>query len=165
MWDLKTPFFILNGNISVSSRYRLRYFTLLSCWLGILSLSLASGSNQINDVHFRSTIAFQSRLSHNHHLVKLNPECFWQGDRFGMKRKTNNIRNESLVLFGRRGTGKKDGTSKNRGSATSKSNLPEKICVVCGRPFTWRKKWERCWDEVTCCSKKCNALRRSGSSP
>ena len=41
-----------------------------------------------------------------------------------------------------------------------KENLPEKVCVVCNRPFTWRKKWERCWDEVTTCSKSCNAARR-----
>lgn len=41
-----------------------------------------------------------------------------------------------------------------------KENLPVKTCVVCDRPFTWRKKWERCWDEVTTCSKSCNAARR-----
>jgi len=41
-----------------------------------------------------------------------------------------------------------------------KENLPEKLCVTCNRPFTWRKKWERCWDEVTTCSKSCNAKRR-----
>lgn len=41
-----------------------------------------------------------------------------------------------------------------------KENLPEKMCVSCGRPFTWRKKWERCWDEVTTCSKSCNAKRK-----
>jgi hypothetical protein len=41
-----------------------------------------------------------------------------------------------------------------------KENLPTKTCVVCNRPFTWRKKWERCWDEVTTCSKGCNARRR-----
>ena len=41
-----------------------------------------------------------------------------------------------------------------------KENLPVKTCVVCNRPFTWRKKWERCWDEVTTCSKSCNAARR-----
>ena len=29
-----------------------------------------------------------------------------------------------------------------------KSELPTKPCVVCGRPFTWRKKWEKVWDEV-----------------
>ena len=37
------------------------------------------------------------------------------------------------------------------------------MCVVCERPFTWRKKWERCWDEVTTCSKSCNSKRRSGN--
>ena len=41
-----------------------------------------------------------------------------------------------------------------------KENLPEKVCVSCKRPFNWRKKWERCWDEVTTCSKSCNAKRR-----
>ena len=36
-----------------------------------------------------------------------------------------------------------------------KSDLPEKTCVFCHRPFTWRKKWERCWEEVKYCSDKC----------
>uniref|UniRef100_A0A7C1JW70 DUF2256 domain-containing protein n=1 Tax=Caldilinea aerophila TaxID=133453 RepID=A0A7C1JW70_9CHLR len=38
---------------------------------------------------------------------------------------------------------------------TRKPHLPEKICPVCGRPFTWRKKWESCWDEVRYCSERC----------
>ena len=42
-----------------------------------------------------------------------------------------------------------------------KENLPSKVCVVCDRPFTWRKKWENCWDEVTTCSKSCNGKRKS----
>lgn len=25
---------------------------------------------------------------------------------------------------------------------------PTKICLVCGRPFQWRKKWKDFWDEV-----------------
>ena len=33
--------------------------------------------------------------------------------------------------------------------------LPQKICAQCGRPFDWRKKWERCWDEVRYCSERC----------
>ncbi|MCP4891742.1 MAG: DUF2256 domain-containing protein [Planctomycetaceae bacterium] len=36
-----------------------------------------------------------------------------------------------------------------------KGNLPTKICTACGRPFSWRKKWERCWAEVRFCSKRC----------
>ncbi|MFZ9075307.1 MAG: DUF2256 domain-containing protein [Flavobacteriaceae bacterium] len=36
-----------------------------------------------------------------------------------------------------------------------KQNLPEKICLCCGRPFRWRKKWERDWDQVKYCSNKC----------
>jgi hypothetical protein len=45
-----------------------------------------------------------------------------------------------------------------------KENLPTKICVTCGRPFNWRKKWERCWDEVTTCSKSCNHKRREANA-
>jgi hypothetical protein len=37
----------------------------------------------------------------------------------------------------------------------AKNNFPEKICIVCGRPFNWRKKWERVWNEVKYCSEKC----------
>ncbi|WP_084596067.1 DUF2256 domain-containing protein [Flavobacterium beibuense] len=37
-----------------------------------------------------------------------------------------------------------------------KQDLPVKICVVCNRPFTWRKKWDKNWEEVKYCSKKCS---------
>ncbi|MFT4661179.1 MAG: hypothetical protein ACI8XB_001450 [Patiriisocius sp.] len=37
-----------------------------------------------------------------------------------------------------------------------KEDLPEKICVVCGLPFPWRKKWEKNGEEVKYCSKKRN---------
>ncbi|MDC1210560.1 DUF2256 domain-containing protein [Porticoccaceae bacterium] len=40
-----------------------------------------------------------------------------------------------------------------------KSDLPSKICPICERPFVWRKKWQRCWDEVRFCSVKCKAAR------
>jgi hypothetical protein len=36
-----------------------------------------------------------------------------------------------------------------------KSDLPTKTCVTCGLPFTWRKKWEKVWDEVKYCSDRC----------
>ncbi|PPK85916.1 hypothetical protein CLV84_2829 [Neolewinella xylanilytica] len=39
--------------------------------------------------------------------------------------------------------------------AHQKANLPTKICVVCGRPFTWRKKWAAVWSEVRYCSERC----------
>jgi len=35
-----------------------------------------------------------------------------------------------------------------------KTNLPEKICVSCQRPFSWRKKWEKDWENVKYCRKK-----------
>ncbi|KAB2814303.1 DUF2256 domain-containing protein [Phaeocystidibacter luteus] len=34
-------------------------------------------------------------------------------------------------------------------------NKPTKICPVCNRPFTWRKKWERDWESVKYCSERC----------
>jgi hypothetical protein len=36
-----------------------------------------------------------------------------------------------------------------------KSDLPEKMCAVCQRPFTWRRKWLAVWDEVKYCSDAC----------
>ncbi|MBF7681995.1 DUF2256 domain-containing protein [Acinetobacter sp. B5B] len=36
-----------------------------------------------------------------------------------------------------------------------KQHLPEKICIFCDRPFSWRKKWARCWDEIKYCSERC----------
>ena len=44
-----------------------------------------------------------------------------------------------------------------------KSDLPQKVCQTCGRPFTWRKKWEKVWDEVKYCSDRCRGNRKSGS--
>lgn len=36
-----------------------------------------------------------------------------------------------------------------------KSDLPSKICARCRRPFNWRKKWSKVWDEVRYCSERC----------
>ena len=38
-----------------------------------------------------------------------------------------------------------------------KHNLPAKICMTCNRSFQWRKKWERDWENVKYCSKKCKS--------
>lgn len=43
--------------------------------------------------------------------------------------------------------------------AAKKSDLPTKVCAVCGRPFAWRKKWARVWDEVRYCSDACRKRR------
>ncbi|WP_083847908.1 DUF2256 domain-containing protein [Cecembia lonarensis] len=40
-----------------------------------------------------------------------------------------------------------------------KQHLPTKVCPVCKRPFTWRKKWEKNWENVKYCSKKCASIR------
>ncbi|MEC7030121.1 MAG: DUF2256 domain-containing protein [Pseudomonadota bacterium] len=41
-----------------------------------------------------------------------------------------------------------------------KEHLPQKICACCGRPFTWRKKWQFVWDRVKYCSKRCQGKGR-----
>lgn len=33
--------------------------------------------------------------------------------------------------------------------------IASKTCHSCGRTITWRKKWERNWDEIRYCSAKC----------
>jgi hypothetical protein len=46
-----------------------------------------------------------------------------------------------------------------------KQDLPEKVCVTCGRPFTWRKSMAKTWDEVKYCSDACRRYKNSGGKP
>ena len=41
---------------------------------------------------------------------------------------------------------------------------PDKLCARCGRPFSWRKKWQRDWEQVRYCSDKCR-MGKSAESP
>ncbi|MBW3691334.1 DUF2256 domain-containing protein [Aeromonas dhakensis] len=43
-----------------------------------------------------------------------------------------------------------------------KTHLPEKICPVCQRPFSWRRKWARSWEAVRYCSERCRRARHHG---
>ncbi|MBB3940188.1 hypothetical protein GGR39_001838 [Novosphingobium fluoreni] len=47
--------------------------------------------------------------------------------------------------------------------AHKKPNLPTKTCPACQRPFAWRKKWERDWDNVKFCSERCRRAKASAS--
>jgi len=49
--------------------------------------------------------------------------------------------------------------ARRREFAGNKSYLPSKPCAVCGRPMTWRKKWQNNWEHVRYCSDAC---RRKG---
>ncbi|PWG17317.1 DUF2256 domain-containing protein [Salibaculum griseiflavum] len=40
-----------------------------------------------------------------------------------------------------------------------KSDLPQKTCATCRRPFSWRRKWARDWEAVRYCSDRCRKLR------
>ncbi len=43
----------------------------------------------------------------------------------------------------------------------AKADLPSKVCAACQRPFAWRKKWSKVWDEVLYCSDACRRRRRA----
>ena len=45
----------------------------------------------------------------------------------------------------------------------NKSHLPSKPCLCCGRAMTWRKAWEKNWDNVKYCSERCR--RESKARP
>ncbi|TXI50599.1 MAG: DUF2256 domain-containing protein [Lysobacter sp.] len=47
---------------------------------------------------------------------------------------------------------------------TRKSDLPTKVCATCGRPFAWRKKWERDWANVKYCSDGCRMRKAAPST-
>lgn len=44
-----------------------------------------------------------------------------------------------------------------------KHNLPSKICLICQRPFSWRKKWSTVWEEVKYCSDACRRQRNKSA--
>ncbi|RPG85684.1 MAG: DUF2256 domain-containing protein [Coraliomargarita sp. TMED73] len=47
------------------------------------------------------------------------------------------------------------------GKQVKKRDLPSKECPVCLRPFSWRKKWAKCWDAVVYCSERCRRERKA----
>lgn len=44
-----------------------------------------------------------------------------------------------------------------------KADLPTRTCATCGRPFAWRKRWAKVWDEVKYCSDACRVRRPRGT--
>lgn len=40
-----------------------------------------------------------------------------------------------------------------------KQNLPQKTCPICQKPFRWRKKWQKTWEQVIYCSEKCRRYK------
>ncbi|MFM7124927.1 MAG: DUF2256 domain-containing protein [Actinomycetes bacterium] len=39
--------------------------------------------------------------------------------------------------------------------AQTKNGFAPKTCATCKRPFEWRKKWAKVWDQVRYCSDRC----------
>jgi hypothetical protein len=52
----------------------------------------------------------------------------------------------------------------NKKTAVKKQDLPKKICLVCERPFAWRKKWEKDWENVKYCSDRCRKEHKTKQS-
>ncbi|PWS31544.1 DUF2256 domain-containing protein [Pedobacter paludis] len=44
-----------------------------------------------------------------------------------------------------------------------KEHLQSKICLVCLKPFSWRKKWAKNWGDVKYCSDRCRREKQSKS--
>ncbi|MBU2753131.1 DUF2256 domain-containing protein [Acidithiobacillus sp. CV18-2] len=40
-----------------------------------------------------------------------------------------------------------------------KAQLPQKLCPVCNRPFSWRKRWRKDWEQVKYCSQACRSQK------
>ncbi|HAV61424.1 MAG TPA: DUF2256 domain-containing protein [Verrucomicrobiales bacterium] len=49
--------------------------------------------------------------------------------------------------------------------SVKKHHLPSKLCANCWRPFAWREKMERCWNEIRCCNDRCRGLLQPGPPP
>jgi hypothetical protein len=47
--------------------------------------------------------------------------------------------------------------------ARTATPIPQKTCAACGRTITWRRKWERDWDNVKFCSDGCRAHKPSAT--
>tara|TARA_B110000003_G_scaffold133685_1_gene135689 strand:- start:33753 stop:33896 length:144 start_codon:yes stop_codon:yes gene_type:complete len=41
-----------------------------------------------------------------------------------------------------------------------KQHLPEKNCIVCEKPFKWRKKWKKNWELVKYCGERCRRNKK-----
>ena len=55
---------------------------------------------------------------------------------------------------------------KSRGKRVLKNKgVLEKNCVICQRPFQWRRKWARDWEHVKYCSDACRCLLYTSPSP
>lgn len=53
---------------------------------------------------------------------------------------------------------RESGGDTNRGKRRA-TDRPAKVCLRCGRPFTWRRKWARDWAQVRYCSDNCRQGR------
>jgi hypothetical protein len=72
-------------------------------------------------------------------LVSEDPDCALVHEPmvFGVEQSANSVLNMSR-------------------EAQIKNGFAPRICVTCGKPFEWRKKWARDWEKVLYCSQRCS---------
>lgn len=51
-----------------------------------------------------------------------------------------------------------------KGALTRQATPPDKLCATCNKPFSWRKKWERSWEQVKYCSGRCQRNKPTAPS-
>jgi len=94
----------------------------------------------------------------------------WLGEKWGMSSEEAEKYGVTLIgadlkeagdddVMQNRGQGRADGRRRLIAKTVRKGDLPTKDCVVCGRPFSWRKKWAAVWDDVKYCSERCRRAR------
>ncbi len=47
----------------------------------------------------------------------------------------------------------------------NKAALPQKPCVQCQRPMTWRRAWAKNWADVKFCSDRCRSESQRNRPP
>lgn len=152
-------FDLANGRLLLQNCQRRRLHPIRTSSAFLFCACLAASSSFVNGFVIRTTTTTTAST----HRITTSPTIS-----SSLKYSYLNKRyiSSSIPLFAKRGNNNKKGTTTttttviNMPRGVKKENLPSKICVICQRPFTWRKKWERCWEEVTTCSKSCNNKRR-----
>ena len=168
-------YYMNSAALNVSSphfRHRHRSVRLAAVVVSCAAFQRAADAFAIGVPNHPALVAKHPRSQQYHPSLAFDPPLL-AGVGFSQHRQS--IHSTSLAARGRSKSSAKSKSSKSKSSSSSsggggstmrgvkKENLPQKVCVVCHRPFTWRKKWEKVWDEVTTCSKSCNRKRREAN--
>lgn len=82
------------------------------------------------------------------------PSRLWPPSSCSIQPVTDPISHQCILINDEK-TAPADPLSREGAMPHKKPNLPEKICVACGRSFAWRRKWATHWEQVRYCSERC----------